>query len=382
MELSNIEHLEKKECTGCCVCSNACPVNAIIMQSDNNGFIYPKINYDICIHCGICIRVCQGRKKVIKESITKVYAAWSKDDDLRYTSTSGGVFSELAKYVLKKGGKVVGAAYDNANSVEHILIDDIDKLSLLRQSKYVQSDSKDIYKKVKYALDQSEFVLFCGTPCQIAGLRSYLGVKYKNLLMISFIWLGVNSPKAFKSWLKDIECKEKNKVKKVWFKYKDKGWKKSPLCTRIDFYDGKYKVYYGLNNTFMNGYIGHHFYVRPSCNCCNFKGLAYGADIVVADFWGRNDQEDKGVSLVIVNNEFGEYYLEQIKCNMVIQEEDYNKAVLGNPALNSSVASSKYREMFLRDLDKNCFSKVYRKYTNNTFKKKIYMFIRKYASFI
>lgn len=357
------DKFDRKQCTGCGACANACPSQAISMKPDNNGFLYPVVNKELCFNCGKCIRLCNVRATHHHvEQVNKAYAVWSRDDDIRFTSTSGGAFSEFAKYFLKNGGLVAGAAYAEDNNVEHIMIDEINKLPLIRQSKYVQSDSREIYKGVKAALDAGRKVLFCGTPCQVAAMKAYLHKEYENLLLMSFICLGVNSPKALKAWLQEIEAEEKSKVKRVWFKYKQHGWHKSPLCTRLDFANDMHKVYFGDDNTFMKGYIGYHLYLRPSCSRCRFKGIEHGSDIMVADFWGLENADDNGTSLLIVNSRRGEEIFGAVRGNLVVSEKDFAEAVLGNPSFKVSVQPSKYSEDFLRELDEIGFSKAYKKY--------------------
>lgn len=357
------DNFEWERCTGCGACANACPSQAISMKPDNNGFLYPVVNKELCFDCGKCLRLCRARKQkynFAKEN--KAYAVWSKDDDIRFASTSGGAFSEFAKYFLANGGLVAGAAYAEDNSVEHIMIDSVNQLPLIRQSKYIQSDSRKIYKEVKATLDAGRKVLFCGTPCQAAAMKAYLNKEYENLLLMSFICLGVNSPKALKAWLQEIEAEEKSEVKRVWFKYKQHGWHKSPLCTRLDFDNDTYKVYFGDENKFMKGYIGYHLYLRPSCSRCQFKGIEHGSDIMVADFWGLENADDNGTSLLIVNSKKGLDIFGAIRDNLVVSEKDFDEAVLGNPSFKMSVQPSKYSESFLRELDEIGFSGAYKKY--------------------
>lgn len=368
MELTK-DKLNMNQCTGCCLCANGCPVEAISMKEDKNGFLYPHINNKLCIDCGKCTELCDGRnEQYISDVEKRAYAVWSKNSEIRYKSTSGGAFSEFAKYVLLNDGVVAGAAYNECNQVDHILIDNLEQLSLVRQSKYIQSDSKDIYKKVKYALDNGKLVLFCGTPCQLAALKSYLNKDYEKLFLMSFICLGVNSPKALRAWLEEIEQKENNSVQRVWFKYKKHGWHKSPLCTRLDFKDGSHKVYFGDENTFMKGYIRYHLYIRPSCTDCRFKGLTHGADVMVADFWGEQITDDNGTSLLIVNSKKGEKMLNEIKMNFCLEEVDFSQAILGNRAFREPVKASKYSDKFLAELDVLGFSSAYKKYAKDPLK--------------
>lgn len=175
-------------------------------------------------------------------TVPDTYAVWSKNGDTRFCSTSGGAFTEFAKAIIVDGGCVAGAKYNGENLVEHDLIDKIDDIKKLRQSKYMSSSIGNIYKRVKDELVSGRLVGFCGSPCQVAGLYSYLGKEYNNLFTMDFICRGMNSPKAFKAWINEIEQQEESKVIKVWFKYKAGGWKTSPKRTRLDFENGIHRV--------------------------------------------------------------------------------------------------------------------------------------------
>ena len=266
--------LEKDQCTGCGLCENVCPANAISMIADSTGFKYPLINSN-CVDCNLCEKACCQRSNDLLEryETPKIFASWSKDYCTRYNSTSGGLFSEFARAILVENGYLAGAQYNKKNLVEHILVNNEQGLSRIRQSKYIQSDSLDIYKKVKQKLNDGVKVIYCGAPCQVAALYTYLGKDYDNLLTLDFICRGMNSPKAYQAWLNEIEENKNSKVTKVWFKSKINGWKSSPYCTRVDFLDGSYTVYDGDENLFMRGYLGPNLYIRPSCGKCEFKGI-------------------------------------------------------------------------------------------------------------
>lgn len=362
--------LKKNQCTGCGACSNICPKGAIKMVEDECGFKYPVIDQYKCINCGLCKKTCpileiQSNDKKIQ----KVYAAWSKDKDNRFISTSGGMFTELAKEIIKQHGYVVGAAYNEQNMVEHRIVNDLQHLEELRQSKYLQSDTLDIYKDTKKLLDANELVAFCGAPCQIAGLYKYLKKDYSNLLTIEFICRGMNSPKAYRFWLKEIENKENKKITKVWFKYKENGWKKSPKCTRVDFNDGTHKIYNGGENKFMSGYLNSNLYIRPSCGNCQFKDAQRQADIILADFWGitSNLDDDKGTSLVMINSDNGDNYFEKIKNNIYYEERNLEEIYEGNVCFKSSVNINSKSEEFLKKIDDNNFSQMVDKYGKKSF---------------
>lgn len=359
--------LKKNQCTGCGACSNICPKGAIEMIEDECGFKYPVINQSKCINCGLCKKTCPIVSKFESNRLNepKVYATWSKDEENRYISTSGGMFFELAKYIIKNKGYVIGARYNKDNMVEHYLVNDLKGVEELRQSKYLQSDTKNIFKETLETLKSKKLVLFAGAPCQIAGLMKFLKKDYDNLITVEFICRGVNSPKAYRAWLSEIEKLENSKVTKVWFKYKVNGWKSSPRCTRVDLANGNYRIYNGDSNKYMSGYLGPNLYIRPSCGNCYFKNLPRQADITLADFWGINSNldDDKGTSLVLLNSKKGIDIFEKINNNINYNERKFNEILEGNGCFNNSVHINSKSEKFLKSLTADNFSKQVNKYT-------------------
>ena len=292
------------------------------------------------------------------------YAVWSKNSDIRYNSTSGGAFSEFAKEVITKGGLVVGAKYNEKNLVEHALVDSFSGIEELRQSKYLSSSVGDVYKKVKEELLKGRLVAFCGSPCQIEGLYSFLGKEYDNLFTMDFICRGMNSPKAYKSWLDEVEKEKGSTAIKVWFKYKDGGWKTSPKRTRVDFNDGTFKVFEGEKNLYMNGYLTSNLYIRPCCGDCQFKGVPRKSDVTFADFWGIEKEldDDKGTSMLLVNSEKGRELFSRVRDNMEVHKKDFDTIFAGNPMFSGSVEVPKKAHDFLTDLDNLTFSECLKKY--------------------
>lgn len=292
------------------------------------------------------------------------YAVWSKDNDIRYNSTSGGAFSEFSKEILRKGGVIVGAKYNDRNLVEHAIVDNYSGVEKLRQSKYLSSSIGEVYKKVKEELEKGRLVAFCGAPCQVAGLYSFLGKEYDHLFTMDFICRGMNSPKAFKAWLSEIEKREGSKVKKVWFKYKDGGWKTSPRRTRVDFEDGSFIVFEGEDNLYMNGYLTSNLYIRPCCGDCQFKGVPRKSDVTFADFWGIEKEldDDKGTSMLLINSEKGEALFSRVRDNMEVYKKDFDTILAGNPMFSTSAVVPAKSHDFLVNLDNLTFSDCLKKY--------------------
>ena len=192
------EMVGTSECTGCGGCYQICPRNAIEMKPDRKGFLYPQVLKEKCSECGLCKKVCPVIKDIcINEYDTVAYAAWSKNEKIRYCSTSGGVFTEIANYVIENGGCVVGAKYADNHLVEHSIIFEKDDIGLLRQSKYVQSNLGNIFKEVKSQLQLGKNVLFVGTPCQCVALSKFLGGDNEKLTLCDFICRGVNAKRLY-----------------------------------------------------------------------------------------------------------------------------------------------------------------------------------------
>lgn len=316
--------------------------------------------------------------------IPDTYAVWSKNEKIRFISTSGGAFSEFAKVIIENKGIVVGAEYNKDNMVEHAVARNIQELEKLRQSKYISSSLGNIYRSVKTELLEGHIVGFCGAPCQIAGLYSFLGRDYDNLITMDFICRGMNSPKAFRAWLDEIEKKEESKVTRVWFKYKEGGWKSSPKRTRLDFENGCYVILEDEKNLFMHGYLTSNLYIRPSCGECKFKGIPRQADITFADFWGIESEldDDKGTSLLLINSEKGRKIFQEARKNLNIYKKDFNCILAGNPMFTESVVVPENSYSFLKDLDNMKFSDAIKKYTTIPIWKKIVRKISKRCKFV
>ena len=353
-------------CNGCKVCSKVCPANAISMVKDDLGFEYSKIDEKKCIHCNKCIKVCPELIKPKNENFENptVYAAWNKDSDIRYNSTSGGVFSAIAEEFIKNGGYVCGAVYNNDLLVEHIITNKLEDITKLRQSKYIQSNLKNVFPEIKKLLENNNKVMFVGTPCQCAGLVNYLDKKPEELLLVDFICLGVNSPVAYKKYLGFLENKYESKIKKVWFKNKDYGWNK--FHTKIEFENGK--VYYGRRDKdlFYKGFIGNKsIYFRESCYNCQFRHFPRVADITLGDFWGVEEKynSDKGTSMVMLNTNQGEKIFKQINDKIICHKNTLETAIKGNPAfLISKQIPSEY-EQIKQDINKMEFDEFILKHT-------------------
>lgn len=308
-----INIIDKSLCCGCTSCANSCAKNAIKMIIDEKGFKYPEVDKSLCVDCGKCNKVCPIESPIIPSPFPrKSYACKNKDLLVRTDSTSGGLFSLLAEYVLDYNGYVFGAVFDSEWFVCHSCAHSVDEIKPMRGSKYVQSDLNETYYEVKKLLKEGYKVLFTGLPCQCAGLKSFLQHDYINLILVDMICMGVGSPKVWKNYL---DCFEDVKaIKSIIFKSKKIGWHDWRMAVS---HNDEVLYQKGTDNLFFNGYLKHLFY-RESCHKCNFKGFERCSDLTIADAWGiekYNDKfdDDKGCSLVIVQSEKGEKVLESLR---------------------------------------------------------------------
>ena len=195
----HIEH--KADCCGCRACEQSCPCSAISIKKDKEGFLYPKVDESLCIGCGLCEKSCPVIKPSNATLPLECFAAVSRNEEIRRNSSSGGVFSELAEFVIKEGGVVFGVAFNERFLVSHIMVSNLEDLKQLRGSKYLQSDTGNTFTLCKEFLDNGVPVLYSGTPCQISGLRHFLKKEYSNLLLVDVICHGVPSPDVWKKYL-------------------------------------------------------------------------------------------------------------------------------------------------------------------------------------
>lgn len=365
--------LQKDECTGCAACANSCPNGALEMKADKNGFYYPDINNTRCINCKVCYNSCPIVKitdfdKRRKSNLNGfrfpiVYSAWSKDNGIRYNSTSGGIFTELSYSILDKGGWVYGAAYDDQLNVYHKGTNEKEEINNLRQSKYVQSDIGFVYREVKEK-SKNGTILFVGTPCQVAGLYGFLGFNCPNIITVEFVCYGVNSPKAYRKWIEELEEIEGVSIKKIWFKCKEYGWKASPYCTLVEYGNGKKVILNGDNNKYMVGYLRGNWFMRPSCSVCRFMSEKRISDITFGDFWGIDQKydDDRGTSLLMINTNKGMNLFELSRERIEYQEQDVNSVCSGNPHFCKPIKYNQKEDAFLAELNNKKFSKVVDKY--------------------
>ena len=361
---------DKTKCCGCCACVDVCTHKAITLQEDIEGFWYPTVDKDKCVECGLCEKVCPelniaDLKKNDYPKPAKTIAAIHRNMRIRWDSTSGGAFTALADAMYRQGGYVSGAIYNDDFSVRNFISNNPEDLVKIRSSKYLQSKAEGVYAEIRSLLRKGEKVLACGTPCQMAALRSFLRKDYENLIIVDFICRGVNSPKVYRKYLDSLERKYGGKVVYVKAKNKELGWRN--LTRKVVFDNGE--VYYGvkMEDDFRRGYHTNVF-CRPSCYTCQYKGFPRIADITIADFWGiekvdKNLDNNIGTSMILLNSQKGEKYFELVKEDLEYKEAKFESILAGNGALTSPLSAPKInREQFFNDLDVENFEWVTEKY--------------------
>lgn len=338
---------EKELCTGCSACFNICNKRAITMESDVEGFLYPEINAGICVDCGLCRKSCPMLYAVVKNSKTEVpLASLTKDIVLRKKSSSGGLFSVLANETFKRGGVVFGAIFDEVYNVSHTVATCLEELPPLRGSKYVQSIIGTTYKIAKSFLNDGRYVLFTGTPCQIAGLRSYLAnMNQEKLITVDLVCHGVPSAKAFQMYLKKLAEYKGWKQSFKDFSFRElEGWGVTPSFQFTE----RRKLSHD-ENLYMRLFLGNYLH-RPACYKCQFATPERVSDITIADFWKIGSEkkfayETKyGVSLVLLNSDKGESFYDSVRNQLYDDQRTWNEALLMNHQLYQQSKRPKKRD--------------------------------------
>lgn len=355
-----VDGLAKRHCCGCGACAQVCPKGAIAMVQDAEGFYYPEVDREKCIECGLCSKACPVlAEQPHNDVVTTCYAQWS-DMDTRLASSSGGMFTELARYAFARGGAVFGAAYDENLVVRHRMVESEEELDALRGSKYVQSQTGECYCEARELLDQGRFVLYSGCPCQIAGLYAYLGKPYDNLLTVDLICHGVPSPGLFARYLREDYGSNVRDVK-----FRDKaayGW-----STHMNVYraDGAVHRETCSRDPYYRMFLPC-LAMRPFCSHCKFTKLPRVADISIGDWWGiekfdRELNDGNGTSLVLLNNERGRGVFNEIKGSFSrVKEFPLDEARPRNYTIDRPFKAHPARARFFKLLENQPFDKAVR----------------------
>lgn len=370
---------DKKSCCGCSACVQRCPKQCIRLEEDTEGFLYPKVDKETCIKCGLCEKVCPILNQADKLSVQEVLAVKNPNEEERMNSSSGGVFFPLAREVINNGGVVFGAVYDESWEVHHVYAEKIEDVYPMMGSKYLQSRIETTYRETELFLKQGREVMFVGSPCQIAGLRTFLRNKdYPNLLAVDFLCHGVPSPGVWRRYLAETYggCNTKEQSRRQAtagknsvllsslnakspigdIKFRDKtksGWKKYRFVVRQKSASKADQntvlssdIHY--NNTFMRGFLSD-IYLRPSCYECKCKNGVNHSDLTIGDYWAARvtDQDfddDKGIGLVLVNTAKGKAYFDKLKMN--VRKSTLDKAHLCNGGFNEYTVPHPKRVVF------------------------------------
>lgn len=352
---------EKKVCTGCFACFNACPKQAISMQEDEYGNIYPNVNKEKCINCNLCKKVCPQLKNIEYNTPISVYAMHLKDKNQRKESTSGGASAAIAMKIIKNGGVVYGASnLFGSESFNFVRIDEIDDLYKIKGSKYVHCYIGDKYKKVKEDLVKGRIVAFFGTPCQIFGLKCFLQKDFDNLVTIDIICHGVSSQKLLFDQIEQLGLK-KEKVYGIYFRdEKNFNFKIIDENNKVVLEKPASEVPYYKN--FLQGNI-----YRENCYNCKFAKLERVSDITLGDFWGLNkdsivyDDESLGISAIIVNTIKGQKCFELIKDISLIDKRDLSEVQKSNKQLNCPMKKNWKHRVYVKKYPLLGFEQTFKK---------------------
>lgn len=396
-----IEITTKVDCCGCSACQSICPQKCISMESDCEGFLYPQIDTSLCTNCNSCERVCpinakRNSRKIKditpigkKEEITKIainqcrylpdtYVTYIKNSALRHDSTSGGFFTAVAQEILLRKGKVYGVEVDKNKRIIHSSVEAFEELWRFRGSKYVQSEQFGIYEYIKNDLQKDRWVLYSGTPCQVEGLKNFLGKEYDKLVTVDIFCHGVGSPKYWNKYVSFMEQKYKSKIKKVKFREKTYGY--NSACMAVYFENGK-SSHKGHDDDLYWTAFSKFYIFRPSCYKCEFKTVNHVADFSIGDFWDVGDlnvkfRNSNGCSLLLVHTDKGKKLLEEIENQIEKTPIEIEKALMinGGPMPSKLITSSpliKNRDEFFVEMDKYSIDRLVKKYLPLSFKSKV-----------
>ena len=345
-ECKHIEIADKRRCSGCSACLSACPKGCISMQEDEEGFLYPVVDDAVCIQCGKCVKVCpyshsEFTNKPDGEELSLCYAAYNKDDEVRYQSSSGGMFRAFADKVIADGGVVFGAAFDKDFLVEHTYAETLEGVLPLMGSKYLQSRMGNSFGEVKRFLKEGRKVLFTGCGCQIAGLKRFLNHDDRNLVCVDLICHGVDSPRIWHSYLHSLFPDDR--VEYINFRDKRTGQDNSSVVVR-----GLKSVFCERekNSLYFRSWM-YGLFTRPSCEVCPFKSDNRVSDITISDCWGFQKiapelYDDKGLSSVVIHTDKGKSLFDAIASQLVFKEtwledvKQYNSDYIRSIPFNSA----------------------------------------------
>lgn len=376
---------DSRDCTSCGACANVCPKDAVRLVPDERGFPVPRIDADLCVECHRCERICPilNPKASANLSQPKTYAVWHDDDVIRRASSSGGAFTLIAEQVLKRGGLVVGAAWNQELIPELVIVEKISDLAKLRESKYVQSNVGLVFRQVRSLLRQGREVLLCAAPCQVAGFYAFLGEeKYDNLTTVDFICHAMPSPVAFKKYLSHLENKLGGKIVNFHFRNKSIGVECNLLAV-ADLVDGRREMLFLNDNAFSYAFI-HNMLSKQACGTCRFNRLPRQADFSLADYRGLGEHvrfayeidKVKGFTGVLVNSPHAEAFVKDLDQRTCVErpfdELSGSQAHLRTPARVNPQSAG-----FWKDFSRMEWEELVEKYIAMPWKYRLCIFLRR-----
>lgn len=378
----------KEDCCGCKACANACPQDAISFVADEHGFHYPTINEEKCIGCHKCIRVCDFQKKgEFGRHALEGYAARHKEHDVYNNSTSGGAFTALAEWMIQRGGIVYGCVFDEHFSPIHIGVDSIEGISAMRGSKYAQSDVGLAYREIKTRLSEGKYILFTGTPCQVAGLYAFLGKSdISKLLTADLICHGVPSGKTLSKYIGYLEKKNHSKVDSIKFRSKFYGW----TCPSVEvhFKNGKVDRRITGKNIYYSNFNNRNLQ-RLSCFRCKYACSSRCGDITIGDFWGFHKANLKmtykeGVSCCLLNTPKALDLFKSLHLN--VEKVDPDLIIQGNYHLRKPSPKGRKWNTIMNTVDRKGFDSLtiwylfYQDILKSSLKRKVYKIYKRLKS--
>ena len=367
MGKNNISIFSK--CANCGSCQHACPVHAITI--DETGLFYmPQVNSDACIDCGKCVSVCPVNLPQVTQNLSAAYGGFHLDKIVVNQSSSGGAFHAFAKKVLAENGVVFGAAFDETHKAVVFSNTDETTLEALQKSKYVESLVGDSFAKVLEHLKNNRKVLFCGTPCQVAGLKRFLGKDDSNLYTCDFSCGGLPSHQLFRNYVMNHEANAGARVKTIDFRPKTYGWKTHAI--RVGFENGKVYSKPAELDPFFCGFLHKRVTMRDYCYTCDFSDN-HASDIILADFWLHDqcsnlDDSDRGLSLLIVNSEKGAAMIEGIRDRFYLEPLNLEKASYNICNGHKPETLRLAQKEFMCCFSANGYEKAIKQYLNPEFK--------------
>lgn len=347
---------DSSKCTSCMACYNICPKNCISMNYDEYGILSPQINEDVCIHCNLCKKICPVNNELKRNEAMEAYASWSLDEENRKSSSSGGLASIFyAHFIREKNGVIFGCSYDKDLQLVFSSAKTLEELNKYKTSKYSHAYIGQTYKEAEKELKNDKYVLFIGTPCQIAGLKSYLRKDYEKLLTIDLVCHGVPSQKYLDDYINSLDLPEKpdnltfrGKYNYFFSLYKNGNLIYSKESKQDNFF-----------NAFLLG-----LFSRENCYSCDYTSTNRISDITIGDFWGLGKEipfeheEKNGVSLVLINNEKGKMFFNEIKDKIFFEQRSLQEAIDGNDQLRHPLIKHEKNNMFLKIYQKDGIKKA------------------------